>query len=202
MYLHIDTQADSSTMTCHYSETMHSTEITPSCDTGLDCRMSALDEEAEYSAHSFSTVTTTSSDDTCSTSHTNRATKRQVIFKETVRCIKIPSARNLSRDERAAVWMTPKEFNRINKQCSRVIEIMESNPEKYRSRGLESYTGQGAIAKNLSRSSAIQAVLLEQSRGSSSEAIAAAYRVTSSVSELRAYAFGLRDQRDAKNVIC
>jgi len=47
--------------------------------------------------------------------------------------------------------MTAKEFHRIAKQCSKIDSIMESNPEKYRSRGLKSHTQQGAVAKYLNQ---------------------------------------------------
>jgi len=123
----------------------HSGWISTPRDTNNESRK----KDKDLSLHSLSTVASTATDITCSSSYVVESTKRRVIFQERVRWRRIPTKDSLSPEERAAVWMTIDEFKTIAKTCRECIRFMENNPKQYRSRGLESRTRHGSIAKRL-----------------------------------------------------
>jgi len=174
------------------------------CDDTM--KVMKINSRCDIGGHRVSTliptgIEKTEKDERDSSVHSSMMCKPRVTFQETVRCNRIPANCSLSREEREAVWMTRNEMEIIAEECCRIIMVMESNNEQYPSRGLESYTRQGSIAKHRNRSSALRIVLSLQSRGLSSEVMAQAYQTASSIPQLRAYTVGLRDQIEAESLI-
>lgn len=164
------------------------------------------DDETTISATRSASTTTSDDEDVCAPTQCNNdkyecppvARRRRLVvkFHDEVQCQLIPSCRDdFSDEERSATWLTRDEMNLITRKCCLLIKKMETNKEDGRFRGLESHAPLGSLAKSQNRKNAIQRVLLEQSRGSSSVVIAQAYRAASSGSQLWASVVALRDHR-------
>jgi hypothetical protein len=191
---------------------------------GIRRRSACFMEEDDSSCHSFTSRTSAVSTSCSSSSQESfsrsspcnagedkespppfperrRRRGRKVVFDNEVQCNIIPSCKHhISEEERADVWMTPDDFKRIAQKCCKIVKILETG-KGCRSRGLESHTRQGAIAKQLTRSNSIQTVLFEQSQGSSSDVIARAYHAATSSSQLWACTVALKDQKVAESII-
>ena len=107
-------------------------------------------------------------------------------------------------EEIEACWLQKQEYFKIRKKCVERIKKMEIGyvlqDRKYRSRGLESFTRVGSIAKTENRRKAFEAVWLEQLDQRElgvvdEESIARRYHNASSSCQLWARRVGLQDQR-------
>merc|ERR1711935_591496 len=105
-------------------------------------------------------------------------------------------------------WFNEKDMDRITQKCFKVLHRSENggsnNVQKYCIRGLEGHLIVGSINKKRSRCSAIAAVLEEQARQWNADeeidaqAIADAYRKTTSSCQMWAQVVGNRDEKAAE----
>lgn len=137
--------------------------------------------------------------------------KRLVQFNPSVTGIVIMSLHDYTPSEIAAAWYDNEEMDEITKRCVKILKKMESNPfknSKYCLRGLEGHSTLGSINKRMNRSAAAAAVLDEQARqwrnerdGTDTQAIADAYRKTTSSCQMWAQVMGNRDQLTAEEFL-
>lgn len=135
--------------------------------------------------------------------------KKQVTFSSSVAGIQIMNIHEYSASEVSAAWYNDEEMEGITERCFKLLSIMESDPSRngkvYCTRGLEGHTKLGSISKKKNRSTAIAAVLVEQSKQWKANkvdvrAIADAYKSTASSCQLWAQVVGKRDQRAAEAI--
>ncbi|CAJ1948013.1 unnamed protein product [Cylindrotheca closterium] len=134
---------------------------------------------------------------------------RRVAFSPNVMIIPILSLYDYTTSEISAAWFNGEEMDDIANRCFKVLARMESGfskkVKKYCIRGLEGHTTIGSISKRKNRSTALTAVLLEQSKQRvenrvDAEAIGATYRRTTTSCQLWAQVVGKRDNETA--ILC
>ena len=132
---------------------------------------------------------------------------RRVRFAPSVSARYIPTLEQYTSAELAACWFQADEYSKSRRECVKVIKQMDAGgvfkDKKYCSRGLESHTRTGSLAKKQNRRAAFEAVLLEQEDQRQfgvvdEESIAERYRDVSSSCQLWAIRVGLQDQRAAE----
>ncbi|CAJ1952258.1 unnamed protein product [Cylindrotheca closterium] len=131
---------------------------------------------------------------------------KRVSINPTVKVHEILSIHDYTPSEITATWYDEDEMDRITQKCLKILQKLEStSTTKYCVRGLETHTTLGSIGKRKNRAAAYRAVLREQERPwkeneetSSQEAIANAYRCTTSSSQMWAQVVGTRDQQEVE----
>ncbi|CAJ1965461.1 unnamed protein product [Cylindrotheca closterium] len=136
--------------------------------------------------------------------------KKSVTFSSNVTGIQIMNIDDYTPREISASWYNQEDMDRITNRCFKVLTRMESGASNNKGkkccmRGLEGHTTTGAISKNKNRASAYAAVLMEQSKQwmrneVDEQAIADAYRSTTSSCQLWAQVVGKHDEHTAEYI--
>lgn len=128
--------------------------------------------------------------------------KRRVTLNPNVTIVETLHLDDFTPSEIAASWFDEQECEQITQKCFKVLKKMECGKgQKYCTRGLEGHTTLGSIQKKNARTASFVAVLEEQNRQLSenaeydAQAIADAYRRTTSSCQMWAQVVGNRDQR-------
>lgn len=133
-------------------------------------------------------------------------TKKRVTFNEQVHNYFTISLQDISPTEHEASWYTKAEYREINKSSCREIKNLDRGKifkdKKYCSRGLESHTRMGSLAKRMNYTLSHKVVFDEQARQHregirEEEYLAYLYHSVCSSSQLWANVVALSDQRGA-----
>lgn len=131
---------------------------------------------------------------------------KKVTFNPKVTGIQILNIDDFTPKEIFASWYDEEEMERITQRCFKILQNMEAgNAKKYCVRGLEGHSSVGSISKKSNRTTALAAVLMEQARQwdenrFNDQAIADAYRRTTSSCQLWAQVVGKRDEEVAEAI--
>ena len=130
-----------------------------------------------------------------------------VSFHRSVTVVEVQNSSDFTRREIADVWYSSDEMDQITKRCFKVVRKMDAREAKrYCTRGLEGYSRIGSVVKTMARSTALAAVLNEQSRHSlknekfDDQAIANVYQRISSSCRLWAQVVGKQDRQTANAI--
>ena len=131
----------------------------------------------------------------------------RIRFNPSVQVVEVMRIDDYTPCEITAAWYSDEQMEKITKRCSKIIKSMDAGRgRKYCVRGLEGHSNLGSISKKRNRSTAMVAVLNEQSEQwientVDEQAIADAYRRTTSSCQLWAQVKGNQDRQAADAVL-
>eukprot|EP00526_Cylindrotheca_closterium_P023761 CAMPEP_0113603270 /NCGR_PEP_ID=MMETSP0017_2-20120614/1190_1 /TAXON_ID=2856 /ORGANISM="Cylindrotheca closterium" /LENGTH=195 /DNA_ID=CAMNT_0000511653 /DNA_START=76 /DNA_END=663 /DNA_ORIENTATION=+ /assembly_acc=CAM_ASM_000147 len=141
----------------------------------------------------------------------SNASKKKVTFNPSVRAATVLSITDYTDSEIDASWYNDDEMDRITQRAIKILMKMESakqnEAKRYCFRGLEGHSKLGSISKKKNRSEAREAVFGEQDRRwnesdeFNDQAVADAYRQTTSSSQMWAQVMGRRDRKAVESYL-